>query len=345
MNKFETYLLFIILLMVCFLMGCGEDFDTQDGSEVNSAKDTTPPFVATTIPANGECNVPEDIKINVQFSEAIKQHLISSSLSITSDKLEEEELKPSDGYSLILYPTRFRIKFRFRLRNDEKYTVRLDGNRIIDAAGNKMKSNYQFSFTIEGISPSGKPRVSDQTLAYLIWQDADGTWHITWNSDWYWHPAAPPSGSVKPKRKPNPRPRVEHIYEIQERIFSGTIISNKEFEEDLVEEVDFENDDKWDLSSISMFDAEVLQILVEKDLISAGVDMHSTDKNVLIFEAKTGGADGSDGLSFRCDGTEFVFELKIDDRYYPDRIFIGDKRKNPRDVPFKLKSAKKVMEP
>ena len=60
-------------------------------------------------------------------------------------------------------------------------------------------------------------------------------------------------------------------------------------------------------------------------------------KNVIIFEAETGGADSSDGLAFKCDGTEFVFELKIDDEYYPDRIFIGDKRKNPREVPFKLK--------
>ncbi len=343
-NSMFTYhqitFLFIALLTICFLMGCGEGFNTKNESEgVTSAnKDTMPPFVVATIPGDGECDVPEDIKVIVQFSEAIKKHLILGSLSITSDKLEKEELKPSCEYSLILFSTKFKISFPSSLRNDETYTLRLDGNRIIDTAGNRMEQDYKFTFTVEGISPIGKPRVSDQTLSYLVWQDTDGIWHIIWNSDWYWHLAAPPSGSgKKPKRKPKPRPGVEQIYELREHLFTGTIISNEEFKEHLVEEVDFDSGDKWDLSSMSMLDAELLQVLEEKNLIPVGVDMESADKNVIIFEAETGGADSSDGLAFKCDGTEFVFELKIDDEYYPDRIFIGDKRKNPREVPFKLK--------
>lgn len=340
MKNFDVSLLFMALLIFCFFIGCGEGFDSKNDSEATNFanKDTTLPFVVATIPADGESDVPEDIKIIVQFSEAIKSHLVPGSLSITSDKLEKGKLDPSCEYSLILLSTKFKISFPSSLRNDETYTIRLDKNRIIDTAGNRMKQNYKFSFTIEGISPSGKPRVSDQTLAYLVWQDIDGIWHITWNSNWYWHLAAPPSGSnKKPKRKPKPNPRVERIYEAQKYLFTGTIISNKEFEEGSVETVDFEETDKWDFWSLSMLDAELLQILTEKNLISVDVDTTSADKNVIIFEAETGGTDGSDGLTFKSDGTEFVFELKIDDEYFPDRIFIGDKRKNPREVPFKLK--------
>lgn len=340
MDKFDVPLLFMTLLIVCFLAGCGEGFDPKNESEaINSAnKDTTPPFVAATIPTDGEADVPEDTRIIIQFSEDIKRNIALSGLLITSDKLEEEELKPPRGYSFIFLGTKLRISFPSGLRNNETYTVRLDKNRIIDTASNRMKKHYKFSFTIEGIATNGKPEVSDQRLSYLIWQDVDGIWHILWNSNWYWHPA-PPSGSVnKPKPKPKPKPRVEQIYEVQQHLFTGTIISNKEFNEDSVEAVDFEEADKWALWSISRLDTELLQTLEEKNLIPIDIDTNSSnDKNVIIFEAKTGGADSCDGLSFRSDGTEFVFDLKIDDGYWSDKIFIGNKRKNPQEVPFKLK--------
>ncbi|RLA80956.1 MAG: hypothetical protein DRG36_02485 [Deltaproteobacteria bacterium] len=57
--------------------------------------------------------------------------------------------------------------------------------------------------------------------------------------------------------------------------------------------------------------------------------------NAIVFNAHTCG--GWDGFDFRFSGREVVFDLKIDGRYRPERVFIGASALNPHHIPFAIR--------
>jgi hypothetical protein len=56
------------------------------------------------------------------------------------------------------------------------------------------------------------------------------------------------------------------------------------------------------------------------------------------FAGSTGIDDSGDGFDFRSDGLLLTFDIKIDNEYMKSNVYIGEKGKHPRDIPFDLKS-------
>ena len=56
------------------------------------------------------------------------------------------------------------------------------------------------------------------------------------------------------------------------------------------------------------------------------------------FAGSTGIDDSGDGFDFRSDGLFLTFDIKIDNEYMKSNVYIGEKSKHPRDIPFDLKS-------
>lgn len=56
------------------------------------------------------------------------------------------------------------------------------------------------------------------------------------------------------------------------------------------------------------------------------------------FAGSTGIDDSGDGFDFKSDGLFLTFDIKIDNEYMKSNVYIGEKSKHPRDIPFDLKS-------
>ncbi len=56
------------------------------------------------------------------------------------------------------------------------------------------------------------------------------------------------------------------------------------------------------------------------------------------FAGFTGINDSGDGFDFRSDGLFLTFDIQIDNEYRKSNVYIGEKSKHPRDIPFDLKS-------
>lgn len=58
----------------------------------------------------------------------------------------------------------------------------------------------------------------------------------------------------------------------------------------------------------------------------------------LWFAGSTGIDDSGDGFDFKSDGLFLTFDIQIDNEYRKSNVYIGEKSKHPRDIPFDLKS-------
>lgn len=56
------------------------------------------------------------------------------------------------------------------------------------------------------------------------------------------------------------------------------------------------------------------------------------------FAGSTGIGDSGDGFDFKSDGLFLTFDIKIDNEYRKSNVYIGEKSKHPRDIPFDLRS-------
>jgi len=396
--------------------------------------DDSPPQVTGTIPMKNEEDVLEDIDfVVIEFSERLDRTKVYNAYNIRGDIGGKIGVRDGRWLDTVSY----QVELDSQPENGETVTVKVDKNYVIDLSGNKMKEDYAFAFTIEGIIPVGRPRnYSYRRLAYSIWQGTSGEWRIRWTANLIQGapPREPfmddspsqPKPEPKPKPKPKPRP-----YSPDQHYFSGTIVSDgavtaaldpnsfsdgdlirMEVEGNLVEvtgdQVIVERDEantviltadeitidghigdmvtvedktvtvtgdivaiidnivaiegniltvkgdsitvRGNGGSIIVAEGSVLNVkgnvvIIEGELTSLTGSAVVIEGDVVViqgnsiwFAGYTGESDSGDGFDFKSDGVYLTFDIKIDNEYMKNNVFIGEKGKSPREIPFELKS-------
>ena len=396
--------------------------------------DDSPPRVMGTSPMENEEDVLEDIDLVViEFSERLDRTEIYNACNIRGDIGGKIGIWNARWLGTVLY----QVELDSQPENGETVTVKVDKDYVIDLSGNKMKEDYAFAFTIEGIIPVGRPRnYSYRRLAYSIWQGTGGEWHIRWTANLI--QGAPPrepfmdDSPSRPKPKPKPKPRPKpRPYSPEQHYFSGTIVSDgavtaaldpnsfsdgdlirMEVEGNLVEVTGDQVIVKRDEANTVILTADEITIdgdigdmvtvkdntvTVTGDIVAIIDDIVVVEGNILTvkgdsitvrgnggsiivaegsvlnvkgnvvviegelssltgsavviegdvvviqgnaiwFAGYTGESDSGDGFDFRSDGVYLTFDIKIDNEYMESNVFIGEKGKSPRDMPFELKS-------
>ena len=207
----------------------GNEMEAYTFKFTTSGADDDPPWLIGTTPIANQEDVSEDIDFVVlEFSERLDRAEVYSICKIRGDISGEIGIWNVRWLDTVTY----QLELDHQPENEERITVSVDKNCVVDLAGNRMTEDYVFAFTIEGINPVGSPRnYSSRKLAYSIWQDTGGEWHIRWSANWI--QSAPPRKAFsdsspsqpvpvpKPRPKPKPRP-----YGPEQHYFSGTIVSD-----------------------------------------------------------------------------------------------------------------------
>jgi len=88
--------------------------------------------------------------------------------------------------------------------------------------------------------------------------------------------------------------------------------------------------------NVIILDGEITS-LTGSAIVVAG-DVVVVQGNKIWFAGFTGIGDSGDGVDFKSDGVYLTFDIKIDNEYMKDNVFIGGKSKHPQNIPFELKS-------
>lgn len=110
--------------------------------------DATPPQVISTVPANGQTNVPVNPVITVTFSEPVTSGDKYGQIVLRTGNHDVPIAKRIDGCSLVITP-------QGPLAGGSFYTVVIPAGAVEDAAGNHLAEEYPFVFTTRPDSPDG----------------------------------------------------------------------------------------------------------------------------------------------------------------------------------------------
>ncbi|MEW6447726.1 MAG: Ig-like domain-containing protein [Bacillota bacterium] len=116
--------------------------------------DTRAPTVTGTDPTNGATGVPVDKTIKVTFSEEVRQGETYDQISLKDDQDRDVTFtKQLTGNELTVDPTN-------NLKYGTSYKVNIPAGAVKDAAGNKLKEAYTFSFRTGSSGATGAPVVT-----------------------------------------------------------------------------------------------------------------------------------------------------------------------------------------
>ncbi len=128
-----TWFLAISTLLITFIAGCGR--------ETINVPDTTPPYVLSTIPAQGAAGVALNAPISATFSEAVAPSTVSAStFTVTAPGGPVAGTVSMTGNTATFTPTGL-------LAQDTNYTGTIT-NAVKDLAGNAIVQNYVWNFEI-----------------------------------------------------------------------------------------------------------------------------------------------------------------------------------------------------
>ena len=136
MRKFKFFILFMFLIS-----NCSKKFPNEE------IIDSSPPKVINTTPANCEINVPTSKNIEILFSEEIDENSFSPSLLIITPFINFNY--KIEGNKLLIYP-------KENLITGQRYWITIKKD-LKDKNGNSMKSDYSFTFKVEGHNLSQAP--------------------------------------------------------------------------------------------------------------------------------------------------------------------------------------------
>lgn len=156
MNIFKKFskMWFMVMLLGFFVAGCA-----SNAQEITGIPDTTAPTVSFTSPASGDVAVPVNRKLSVGFSELMDSATVSTS-SFTVRETVSGAVVPGTvfpvGTSATFTPTA-------SLKFSTNYTATIRGGifgGVKDQAGNRMASDFVFSFATGAVADSIAPTVS-----------------------------------------------------------------------------------------------------------------------------------------------------------------------------------------
>jgi hypothetical protein len=108
-----------------------------------AAADSMPPFISSTSPASGAYNIPIGNNISIRFSEKVLPGPTATYNSISVMDAGGNPVafvKNISGGTLVINPVKY-------LSTGTYYKVTIPAGALKDANGNKMRTNYSFSFT------------------------------------------------------------------------------------------------------------------------------------------------------------------------------------------------------
>ncbi|MFC1712254.1 Ig-like domain-containing protein [Candidatus Poribacteria bacterium] len=152
-------------------------FDLTTGT-----RDTEPPAIVKTVPGDGEEEVSIVPKINVEFSERIKQARFAIDLKLTPDPgipVEKWVFTWSeDGTQVEIW-----LPMEKGLEPERKFKLDIGKSSVVDLVGNRMEEGAQLEFTTatrphEDINPNSVNALQQEWL-YIIWKNGD-KWQIIW---------------------------------------------------------------------------------------------------------------------------------------------------------------------
>ncbi len=127
----KNYILFYLLILSILFIQCSDN-------PTEPPKDTTPPTIISTSPINNATNIPITDSVIIVFSEKI----LSSTVNNTSIAVSANTPTISLIDSIAI------LKFTTQLNFSTIYTVSISTD-ITDLSGNKLQTEYNFSFTTE----------------------------------------------------------------------------------------------------------------------------------------------------------------------------------------------------
>lgn len=156
MNKYKVFskMRYLVLLTVAFVAGCA-----SNAQEITAIPDTTAPTVSFTSPASGDLAVPVNRKLSVGFSELMDPTTVSTSSFTVRETVSGSDVPGTVvpvGTSATFTPTA-------SLKFSTNYTATIRGGilgGVKDLAGNRMASDFVFSFATGAVTDSIAPTVS-----------------------------------------------------------------------------------------------------------------------------------------------------------------------------------------